>query len=447
MKKLNIKLKITLWYALFLLVLLSVFSVFLYLAVSRILYIHNSDFMKADASQVESILQFEGSAIKIAEPYKIVATNTYFVVFDAEGNTDLQGEALPEIVNLPVKSEQLQYMDINGQKWAIYDKSLVRNDKVIGWIRVSRSLESVISTLSNMKLIMFISIPLYIAMSSLGGFFLADRALRPIDYITRTAREISKGDISQRLKLIKTKDEVGRLAITFNEMLDKLASSIKKERQFASDASHELRTPTAIITAQAEHALKGVRGSEEYVEALKNILNESKKMSFIISQLLLLYRSDEGKYMLNFETLNLNMIIEEILNEYQNNTLAKHISINFTSSEKISIKADQTLITRMLINLIDNSIRYGKKKGKIDISISSDNGKVKIMVEDNGIGISEEDIPNIFDRFYQVSKSRNGHGTGLGLSIVKWIVEAHHGSIDVESQPGAGTRFRIFLPH
>ena len=446
MKKLNIKFRITLWYALFLLVLLSVFNVFLYLEVSMLLYRHNSDFMKADASQVESILQFEGNIIRLAEPYKIVATNTYFVVFDASGNTNLQSETLPEIVNLPVNSEQLQYIDINGQKWAVFDKSLIRDDEVIGWIRVIRSLESVIATLDNLKLIMFISIPLYILFSSLGGFFLAGRALRPIDYITRTAREISKGDLSQRLKLIKTEDEVGRLSTTFNEMLDKLSLSIRKERQFASDASHELRTPTAVITAQAEQVLSSERKKEEYQEALQNILNESKKMSFIISQLLLLYRSDEGQYRLDFETINLNMIVEEILNEYKNNILGKRININFIANETIKIKADQTLITRMLINLVDNSIRYGKKNGKTGISICRENTGVKIIVEDNGTGIQEEDIPNIFDRFYQVNKSRNGQGTGLGLSIVKWIVETHNGTIKVESHLNTGTRFTIILP-
>ncbi len=155
-------------------------------------------------------------------------------------------------------------------------------------------------------------------MHHLEVYFWLTGLLRPIDYITKTARKISKGDLNQRLKIPRTEDEVGRLTITFNEMLDKLEAFIKKERQFTSDASHELRTPLAIISAQAEQSLSGSSRAKEYKDALKKILKESKKMSYVISQLLMLYRSEEGKYELDFEVLNINVIVEEIIKEYSN---------------------------------------------------------------------------------------------------------------------------------
>jgi signal transduction histidine kinase len=447
MRKLTIRFKITLWYASLLLVLLIVFNVFMYIAISRISYQNMEELLKADADQVVSILQSAGYNIYLDIPYKIIATNTYFVVFDLKGNTGLRSELLPEIVDLPIKDEQIRYIYTDNLDLAIYDKPLKFNGDIIGWVRVGRSLQPLIKTLGNLKLIILISTPLYILFASLGGWFLAQRALRPIDYITKTAREIRKGNLTQRLMLPRTEDEVGRLATTFDEMLDKLESSISKEKRFASDASHELRTPVSIISAQVEQTLSGNKRSErDYRQALKKILMESKKMSYIISQLLMFYRGDEGKYELNFEILDLNMIVEEVANEFKGIASDNGIEINFEVKEKVKIRADQTLITRLLINLIDNAIRYSKKDGKVNIVVFREKDFANIIVEDNGIGISKKDIPYIFDRFYRSDRSRTGQGTGLGLSIVKWIVDMHKGEIKVESEINRGSRFIVKLP-
>src|SRR5665811_1083928 len=191
-----------------------------------------------------------------------------------------------------------------------------------------------------------------------------------------------------------------------DRMLDKLENSIKKERQFTSDASHELRTPISIISAQAEQSLASKRDANEYIRALKSVLKESKKMSYIITQLLMLYRSDEGKYDLSFEPLDLNLITEEVVNEYKNISIEKGIGINFKPAGIIKIKADQTLITRLLINLIDNAINYNEKGGKVDVEILNEKNMAKIIIEDNGRGISSEDILYVFDRFYQADSAR-----------------------------------------
>jgi signal transduction histidine kinase len=445
-KNLTIKIKITLWYALFLLVLLSIFSVFLFFTISELLYRSNEDLLKADTGQVMSILQVEGNDIRLQQPYKIMTTNTYFVVFDSSGNANADSEILPQLVNIPIEEMQVRYITIDGIKWAVYDEPISINNMVLGWVRVSRSMESVVKTLNNLKLIIFISIPLYILFASLGGLFLADRALRPIDDITKTASKISKGDLKRRLKKPAKKDEIGRLVVTFNEMLDKLESFIKKEQRFTSDVSHELRTPLAVISAQAEQLLSGLPKKSEGRDNLRKILKESKKMSYVVSQLLMLYRSEEGEYKLNYEVLDLNMIGEEIINEYKDNTKDKGINIELETESNIKIKADQTLITRLMVNLIDNAIRYSRKKSKITMSLMQENDQAVIAVKDNGMGIAEEDMPYIFDRFYQADKSRGNQGTGLGLSIVKWIAEVHNGDIEVESEVNKGSRFIVKLP-
>lgn len=445
----NIKFRITVWYAVFLTLLLSAFSIFFYATISRILYQNNVALIKADANQAISILQTEGNIIQLAEPYRIVATNTYFVVFDKNGNKGLQGEALPEIVNLEIKNETIRYISVNGSKWTVYDKAIVIAGQVAGYIRVSRSLQEIIFALAYLKTILFISVPLYIALASIGGFFLADRALRPIDYITRTARDISRSRLSRRLQMPETKDEVGRLSTTFNEMLDRLEASFKKERQFTADASHELRTPVAIISAQAEQGLASIgkkQKNRECAEAFAAIQAECKKMSYLISQLLMLYKSDEGKYELNPEMLDLNFITEEVANEFKSLSSKKDIKILFNSCDKITINADQTLITRMLINLIDNAARYTRSGGTVIIELSKENGNAIIKVCDTGKGIAKEDIEHIFDRFYQANEARNGQGSGLGLSIVKWIVQVHKGEISVKSAPEKGSCFTVKLP-
>lgn len=413
---------------------------------SRILLKSNEDLLVEDTRQVFSIIQSEGYFLRFETPYKIIATNSYFVIFDSSGKTSLANDILPELVSLPIEKEQIRYVTVNNTRWIVADTEIKIEDKTAGWVRVSRSLEFTMTVLKNLRIIIYISIPLYILLASFGGFFLASRALRPIDRITKIAMEISKGDLSRRIKMKKSSDEVGRLADTFDEMLDKLESSIKKERQFASDASHELRTPIAVINAQVEQALSSKRKLQEYREALKTVGDEGRKMNHIISQLIMIYRSEEGRYKFNFENIEINEIISDIVEEFKTIADSKEIKIDFKTEDKIIVKADQTLITRLFINLIENAMKYTGENGKISINTGQDGKNAIVIIEDTGIGISEKDIPYIFDRFYQAESSRSGSGSGLGLSIVKWIINIHKGSVDVESNINKGTTFIIKLP-
>ncbi|MDD3521074.1 MAG: HAMP domain-containing sensor histidine kinase [Actinomycetota bacterium] len=446
MKKLTIKTRITLWYALLLLFILVIFNVFIYMVTSRILMKNNEDLLLEDTRQVFSIIQSEGYLLRFETPYKIIATNSYFVIFDSSGKTSLASEIQPEIISLPIEKEQVRYVSVNNIRWVVADTAIKIDDKTVGWVRVSRSLEFTMSLLKNLKIIIFVSIPFYILLASFGGFFLASRALRPIDRITKIAKEISKGDLSRRIKMKNSNDEVGRLADTFDEMLDKLESSIKKERQFASDASHELRTPIAVINAQVEQALSSKRKVDEYREALNTVGNEGRKMNHIISQLIMIYRSEEGRYKFNFESIELNEIISDIVEEFKTIADTKKIKINFKPNNNIMIKADQTLITRLFINLIENAIKYTGENGEISINTGKDDKNANVIIDDTGIGIAQKDMPYIFDRFYQAESSRSENGTGLGLSIVKWIINIHKGFIDVKSNVNKGTTFIIKLP-
>jgi len=369
------------------------------------------------------------------------------ILYDAKGNASSLGDAAKQIIKIPLEANNIRKVKIDGNLWILYDEPIKADEGNTGWIRVSRSLMPIIENLNKFKLILFISVPVYILISIIGGQFLAKRALNPIDSITKTARAIGQGNINQRLKLPKVKDEVGRLAETFDEMLDKIEAAFKKERQFTTDASHELRTPITIISTHAEDALEA-DNKKDYKEALEIIYRESQKMSVMISQLLMLSRSDEGKYRLEIEDIDLKLIMNEIIDEMKESAKANNIKLSFSGENGLIIKADQTLITRLFINIINNAVKFNKKGGfvKVQITTAADKNFVRILIEDNGIGIPEEDIENIFNRFYQVDKSRNDKGTGLGLAIAKWIVDIHKGTINIESALGKGTKIYINLP-
>lgn len=275
---------------------------------------------------------------------------------------------------------------------------------------------------------------------------LAKKALKPIDDIAKTARTIGHTDLSKRLNFPKVEDEIGRLAMTFDEMLDRLENAFKRERRFLSDASHELRTPLTTVKALVEEALEDCKTQDEYKEVLYVIHKEISKMNKIISQLFMLTRCEEGNWPVDFEKINLRIIVEDVMEEMQEFAQQKGVKLYKECDKDIFIEGDQTLITRLFINLIENAIKYNKKDGWILAKIEEQENEVKITIEDGGIGIPEEDLPFIFNRFYRVDKSRSTEGIGLGLSIVDWIVKIHRGRINVTSKVGIGSCFEIILP-
>jgi len=414
---------------------------------SEVLNTEAENQLKIDAIEASSIIEAEGEEQYFDNPFTLLVPNAFLILYDTKGNSSSLGNVAKQMIKIPLAANEIRKIKIDGNLWILYDEPIKADGNIIGWVRVSRSLMPIIGSLNKFKLILFISIPVYIIISILGGLFLAKRALHPIDSITKTARAIGQGNINQRLKLPKVKDEVGRLAETFDEMLDKIEAAFKKERQFTTDASHELRTPITIISTHAEDAL-GRNNKKDYKEALETIYRESQKMSIMVSQLLLLSRSDEGKYHLEIEDIDLKLIMGEIIGEMKESARANKIKLYFEGVDGLIIKADQTLITRLFVNIINNAIKFSNKGGFVKVRIATDSDKkfAQILIEDNGIGIPKEDIENIFNRFYQVDKSRNDKGTGLGLAIAKWIIDIHEGTIDIESELGKGTKFYINLP-
>jgi len=446
MRALTIRAKITLWYTGILLLLLGVFSIFIYVMTARAMYQGSKELIKAHAAQAASSIEVENGHINSAELNELLVSGTYITVYNREGRLIAGTEIHSKIDRLSRNLGRVREVELNENLWLTYDLAVYNNNRIVAWIRASRSLGSVKETLDNLKIMMLIAIPFSLGIAAFGGIFLAKKALLPIDHITRTAREIGQGDLSKRLNLPRVEDEVGRLVMVFDEMLEKLEVSFNRERQFTSDASHELRTPIAVITAQTEEALAGKRSEEEYREALQVILKESKKMGQIITQLLNLTREDKNRYRTEMEEIDLGIIAEEVIDEMRGIAEQEGVTFQFEGEESLIVRADQTLITRLFINLIENAIRYNQKKGWVKVILSKESQYAKIVIKDNGVGIGKEHLSHIFDRFYRVDKARSRNGTGLGLSIVKWVVDVHKGKISVESKENEGTTFTILLP-
>ncbi|HRK58177.1 MAG TPA: ATP-binding protein [Candidatus Kapabacteria bacterium] len=293
-----------------------------------------------------------------------------------------------------------------------------------------------------------IAFPVAIFISMFGGWLLARFSLKPVDRIINAAHDITAHNLSRRLPMPSSNDEIGRLTSTLNEMIERLQDSFEQIRQFTSDVSHELRTPLAILMGEMELALRSPKQNVQYKETIMSALEEVTRLSKVVQSLLEISRAETGQVKIDFLPLNLSDTIRDIAEDMQILAEEKGIKLESIIEDNIIIMADYVRIHQTLINVIDNSIKYNRPNGSVLVRMQADTNYAVIRVSDTGVGIPEDSLEHIFDRFFRVDKarSRDVDGTGLGLAIVKWIVESHHGSIDVESQLGKGTMFTIKFP-
>lgn len=447
-----LKVKLTLWYVLLLSLVLVLFSITTYLSLEKMIISNEDAILKTQAQQVSSMLDIENGKIKSADEPFYANTDfcgaLYFYPELKLIESNIPKSLLDKYISSPNFIGKYQTLQSSEGKLRLYSEPIYYNDKIIGIIVIGQSLNLMDVAMKNLFGIFIFLIPLLILIAAFGGIIIANKALRPISHIIRVAREISVGDLSKRLNLPYTNDEIGNLAQTFDMMIERLENSFEKQKQFTNDASHELRTPIAVIQTQAESALTGERTKGEYRKALEVILEESKHMSKLVHNLLFLARSDANAERLTIENLNLSELIEGIVSELVPIAENHRLTLKIIKNEPSYIRGDQTRIIQLFYNLIDNAIKYTPSGGKVEISIENSGKFIKTSVKDTGIGIPKEHLPHIFERFYRVdrARARKSGGSGLGLSICKWIVNAHGGKIEVESQEGKGTTFTVWLP-
>lgn len=451
MKRLKIRTRLTIMYTAVLTLLLVLMFITVYWFFSRSLYESEGQRIEEYADYVADEIDWEDGRVEVDlldDDIEDISRECLISVYTLEGELLDANHETAWLGDIPRRDGEVQKVD-RGLYWQIYDMRVKEDGKEIAWLRLAMPLEDTLATLGHLRTIFFWGVPISLFLSILSGLWITRRALAPIQKITQTACEIEKGDLSKRLGFSEGGDEIAELAATFDQMLDGLEAAFNREKQFTSDASHELRTPIAVIMAHAEEALEDEDATEEsYQQALEVIGEKARDMQRMLSQLLMLARGYEQSRSSEMDPLDLDMMVADIAEEMRPQADEKNIRIEVEAEEGIAMEGDLMLLTRMLMNLMDNAIKYGRENGRVLVELrreaaGKDGRDILLAVSDDGQGIPGEDLPHIFDRFYRSDRARSGDGFGLGLSIVKWIVELHGGRIAVDSAEGVGTRFTL----
>jgi len=465
MKKFNlpIRWRLTIWYGVVLSLILIIFASGIFI------YFKNSLQESIDA-KIRSIGEVLSSSMTDAHNTSVFGNferylenvlgkkpkGKFIQIMDSSGRigakmSDIEGEALPTSFSALERAMrgEVVYETIERTKprLRMITIPILENKKVTSVVQVGTSLEDFDEMIRKLLLIMIISIPTSICVTIVFGYFMARKALRPVDQIRRAAVKISSSNLDEKIDITGRKDELSRLAETFNAMIKRLKDAFQRINQFSIDVSHELKTPLTILKGETEVALRKEREKHDYQVLLMSNLEEIDRMSCIIDDLLLLSKADTREIKLNVEEVALRDLIIDVCIDMKVVADKKSVALETSELEDIRLKGDELKLRRMLLNIVENGIKYSHVGGKVSVSSYVNDGYAKIDVKDNGIGISEEDIKYIFDRFYRADRSRKREsGSGLGLSISRWIAEAHKGGIEVKSQPAQGSMFTIKLP-
>lgn len=384
----------------------------------------------------------------------------YVQILDINGKKLVSSKNAPRIYELP--KDDLNYVLENNDSFdtlkgevqpgkpiafRVYTKPVQQDGKIKYLIQVASAQGLIYIALRGLRILLFVLLPITVIITGIAGAFLARLTLRPVDHMIDTLKKITAENLKLRIHIPDTKDEVRRLADTFNDMIERLDKSFASQHEFIQDVSHELRTPLTILKGELEVTLKKLRSPEEYEAVLASSLEEIGKMSRVIEDLLVLARFDNNQVALEIRRVDLGNVVTRVMDDMKVLAEQKDIDISLSRQENIMLDGDEDQLRRLFVNLFDNAIKYTSRKGKVIVMAQKDGSHAKVVISDTGIGIPEDELPYIFDRFYQVAKARRtNHGFGLGLSIAKSIVESHRGMISVASQPSAGATFTVSLP-
>lgn len=459
----SIKTKVTLWFSAILIIVVSVTFITVISVSDSILQKTVKDsLIEAVEKNTEEIeyyyilsdeefdkyneyISFNGGFLEVDDDF-LNTTNGITIGLYTENGSLIYGENIlgKVISETPFSDTVIKTITVSKTEYYIFDRKL--DDKTLDglWLR---GVVSATEGDSKLSVITEISLTVLLLIMLIGiviGVFIAGRVLKPIGKITDAAEKITDGDLKQRINLGEGTDELKVLANQFDKMVDKLDRSFEEERRFTSDASHELRTPVSVISAQCEYALESPMEIEEYIESLEVIQRQSKKMASLINDMLYISRFENKKDDYVFKKENVSELVLDICND-MSVIKEKNITLSHTIEKDIFADIEKELFERLLSNLITNSYKYGKENGKIEVSLKSKDGKTYLSVSDDGIGISEDEKEKVFKRFYRSDKSRNGSGTGLGLSLATEIAKLHGGEITLESELDKGSTFTFIF--
>ncbi|MDR4022275.1 MAG: HAMP domain-containing histidine kinase, partial [Eubacteriales bacterium] len=434
MKRFSIKIKITLWYLL-LMVIMMVMVLGFIVAISNSVTSQTAinQISAAVHSNLEQLDMTDGK-LQVGEDFRFYQSGIYTVVYSS--NETLLAGQLPLDFNEVEEFEngETRIVSVGDDDFYVLDlwRAFGWDNGV--WVRGIMEVPESMTMIENLLMMAGVAMPLFILLSTLGGYWIAKRAFRPLEEIIATADSINEAaDLSARIETPTGNNEFTRLAKTFDRMFERLEASFEAEKQFTADASHELRTPISVIKGACEYGMKYDETPEERQETITMIHRQAEKMSTLVSELLSMTRLDQGTERANFTEADLSALIKSICQEQTGECYILHCDIE----ENIIASIDVSLISRLLQNLLDNAVKYGRPDGSIWVSLCKREGEIQLSVKDDGMGIPAEHREKIWQRFYQADPSRSGdNGAGLGLSMVKKIAEIHGGYMSLESEEG-----------
>jgi heavy metal sensor kinase len=485
----SIRFKVTVWYMLILAVTLSVFSVFLYYNFHDSLYEDVNDLLRSRAEGVADAISTYWLAQRVKERTQDDSdketANLGHKDFIGVANSWVKAKSNdPKLLNIIVRIFDFRGKEIAVSRQTQGNQNLIKKiyfaalkgesrydsvlfsfsdgkpimmrtftmpvfdyRKEVSYIvQVSSPLSSLENSLNRLRFILLLLIPITTLIAGVFGEFLTRLALNPVDSMISTIRQISVENLKLRVDVPAVNDEITRLAETFNQMLGRLESSFVFERRFIQDISHELKTPLTILRGELEVALNRMRSPKEYESVLVSNLEEIKKISSMVENLLILAHFDNRDIRLELAPIDLSELMQELADKVKLMAQEKNIKINWIKKEQALTVGDRNHISRIFLNLLDNAIKYTPQDGEITIWTGKAERFSQVRIGNSGQGIDAKEIPYIFERFYRGDKSRSGSGFGLGLSISKSIVEAHNGQISVKSVLGQGVEFKVSLP-
>jgi heavy metal sensor kinase len=455
----SLRVRLTLWYVFILGAVLAVFAVGIYLTLRNDLYNLTDDSLETRAVELNNSLRFDGdtpSLDGVISELPVDEGEEYVRLYDAQGNLQFDSRGpealvppLPADVERALGGESFDHsQETNDETMRVRFSPVRREGEVVGVLEVGQTEEEINETLGALTRILIVGYPLVLAIATVGGIFIAGRALAPIDRVTGMARRIQAEDLGQRLNLDLPDDELGRLARTFDDMIARLDEAFKRQRQFTADASHELRTPLTAIKGQIEVALDRPRDPESYREVLQTVNEEVDRTIRLTGSLLTLARADAGQIPLARDRIEIARLVEGASEHFAQPAAERKLSLEVLGGPPASVVGDEDLLLQLLLNLLDNALKYTPEGGRVRIGWQRSSDSLELRVDDTGIGIAEEDRERIFDRFYRVDKARSraDGGSGIGLSISRWIAGAHGGSLVATSNDGQGSAFILTLP-
>ncbi len=377
--------------------------------------------------------------------------NGVYTLLYTQTGTLLHGDFPEEFSEQPpLMNNTVTEVTINETLYYIYDiLAPVEDHSDLIWVRGLIAVDEAVAAYNTILTLALYLLPLLILFGTIGSYFIVKFTFRPIDKMIKTAEDISLSkDLSLRMNLESSSAELRKLATAFDNMLNRLEGAFESEKQFSQNVSHELRTPIAVILAQCEYALGKNASEADRLEALEITNKQALKMSRLSSELLKLMRLERGIEQAELSALNLSELAE-IVCEEQSLLKDKNISLTWHIEDNICVHANRNMMIRLITNLLSNAYRYGKDDGTVTLRLSQGDERTELSVQDDGIGIADEHLDKIWQRFYQVDGARSadeGGSMGLGLSMVWHIAKVHGASVEVQSVLGEGSTFKIIFP-